>query len=128
MTGAEPKADRGAPAPPPADIARYEAAAAAAADPNALMDTVTDRFRDMALLAAAGDRLAVLSAGNRVAESCLRLCAVPATSSVAADNKVRFLTIMSGWAWPRRPALAAIMDAARDAERQVWGGDVSGVA
>ena len=29
---------------------------------------------------------------------------------------------------PRRPALAAIIDAARDAERRVWGGDVAGAA
>ena len=112
----------------PADMARYAAAVAAAADPNSVMDVATAQFRDMARLAAAGDRLAVLGAVNGVAEGCLRLCAVPAASPATAENKVRFLTIMAGWAWPRLPALAAIIDVAREAERQAWGGDVGGAA
>lgn len=112
----------------PADMARYDAAVATAADPNSVMDVATERFRDMARLAARGDRPAVLGAANGVAEGCLRLCAVPAASSAAAENKVRFLAIMAGWAWPRLPALAAIIDAAREAERQAWGGDVGGAA
>ena len=111
-----------------ADMARYAAAVAAAADPNGVMDAVTEQFRDLARLTAAGDRLAVLGATNRVSEGCLRLCAVPAASSAAAEDKARFLAIMAGWAWPRRPALAAIIDAAREAERQSWGGDVTGTA
>lgn len=127
MTGDGPPR-RIAPAPAPADTTRYAAALAAAADPNGVMDGATERFRDMARSAAAGDRPAVLAAADGVAESCLRLCAAPAASPGAAENKVRFLDIMAGWAWPRRPALAAILDAAREAERRAWGGDVAGVA
>lgn len=112
----------------PDDMARYVAAIAAAADPNGTMDGATAQFRDLARLTATGDRLAVLGATNRVSEDCLRLCAVPAASPAAAENKVRFLAIMAGWAWPRRPALAAIVDAAREAERQAWGGDATGAA
>ena len=53
------------------------------------MDEATACFRDLARLTATGNRLAVLGATNRVAEGCLRLCAVPAASSAAAENKTR---------------------------------------
>ncbi len=99
--------------PSPADMARYEGAVGAAANPDSVMDGVTARFRDMGRLAAAGERLALLGAANGDAEACLRLSVVPTTSSTAADSKVRFLAIMAGWAWLRRPALAAILDVAR---------------
>lgn len=127
MTGITPTR-RSTAVPAPADVARYAAAVAAAADPDGTMDRATERFRDMAHLTDVGDRLTALGAANGVAEDCLRLCAVPAATASAAENKIRFLAIMSGWAWPRRPALAAIIDAAREAERRAWGGDLTGAA
>ena len=114
--------------PSHADLERYDAAVAAAADPNSVMDTSTALFRTMARLTASGDHPAALGAANGVAEDCLRLCAVQAASSVAADDKIRFLTIMARWAWPRRPALAAVFDAAGEAERLAWGLDITSSA
>jgi hypothetical protein len=35
---------------------------------------------------------------------------------------------MVGWAWPRDPALGAVLDAARRAESAAWGGEVAGFA
>jgi hypothetical protein len=68
----------------------------------------------------------VASAGAvTVGDACLRLCVSPATSALAADDKTRFLALMVGWAWPRDPALGAVLDAARQAESAAWGEEIA---
>ena len=44
----------------------------------------------------------------------------PAATWRAAKSKVRFLRIMIPWAWPRHPALGAVLEAARRAEAVTW--------
>ena len=108
----------------PEALARYAAALAAAADPNRVMDDAADLFRDMAVLARAGDRQAVSGAAIATGDACLRLCATLADSALAAENKVRFLRIVVGWAWVREPALGAVMEASIQADRRAWGDDL----
>lgn len=107
--------------PTPAELDRYSAAMAAAADPRALMDAATERFEAMTVSQKAADHAGVARAARALGDDCLRLCTVPATDEQAAGEKARFLVIMSRWAWPRRPALSAVMDAAVRAECRTWG-------
>lgn len=114
--------------PTSADLARYAAAALAADAPNALMDVATDHFAAMTKLVRAGDRSAAAGAAVAVSDACITLCVAPAGSARASDERSRFLGIMAGWAWRRAPALAAVLEAARQVERARWGGDVGGRA
>jgi hypothetical protein len=119
---------RGPSAPPglevdltPDQVVRYAEAAAAADDPGAVMDAATDVFAAMAALARQGDRVAMAGAAVAVGDACLRLCVSPATSAGAADDKVRFLALMVGWAWPLEPVLGAVLEASWRAEVEAWG-------
>ena len=103
----------------PDQVARYAEAAAAADDPGVAMDAGTDLSAALATLTRLGDRVAAAGAAVAVGDVCLRLCASLATSALAADDKARFLTLMVGWAWPRHPALGAMLDEARRTESAV---------
>ena len=109
----------------PDQVARYVEAAATADDPGAVMDAATDAFAAMTALARQGDRVAMAGAAVAVGDVCLRLCVSPATEAGAADDKARFLALMVGWAWPRDPALGAVLDAARRAESAAWGEEIA---
>ncbi len=111
----------------PADLARYAAAAAAATDPERCLEPATAAFGDMRQLLLAGDRRAADGANLAVQDHCLALCASEAASARASDDKVRFLAIMLGWAWPRVPAVGAVLEAAMVAEVARWGQAVEGL-
>ncbi|MGI4765264.1 MAG: hypothetical protein ACRYGP_09420 [Janthinobacterium lividum] len=102
----------------PDDIARFTAAAEAR--PNDLMDSATEAFRAMATAAREGDRDGVAASAIVVGDTCLQICVSPTTTWEGADNKARFLRLMSPWAWPRHPALGAVLEVARRAEAEVW--------
>lgn len=104
----------------PIESERFAAAMAAAGDPAALMDAATLKFQTLRSLLSAGDCEGLAEAARLVGDDCLRLCVVPANCERSAGEKVGFLRIMSRWAWSRRPALAAIMDAAIEAECRAW--------
>ena len=120
--------DIGATEPSAVDLARYAAALAAADDPELVFDFLTDAFVDLYELVCAGDRLAASGAAITVQNLCLQACVVPAASVEAADDKVRVLAIVLKWVWPRAPATAAVLEAARAQELQRWGGEVRGRA
>lgn len=120
--------DIGATEPSDVDLARYRAALAAADDPELVFGPLTDAFQDLYVLVCAGDRLAASGAATTVQDLCLQACVVPAFSAEMADDKVRVLAIVLRWAWPRVPALAAVLETARAQELERWGGDVSGRA
>lgn len=111
---------------PANDIARYGAAAAAADDPEQVLGPATESFAGLHRLIQAGDRLAADEASLAVQSLCLQLCASEAASARASDDKVRFLAIMLGWAWPRVPAVGAVLEAAMVAEVARWGQAVEG--
>ncbi|MGI4763562.1 MAG: hypothetical protein ACRYGP_00585 [Janthinobacterium lividum] len=100
------------------DVARFTAAAEARADD--LMDSATKAFRAMVTAACEGDRDGVAASAVVVGDTCLQVCMCSATTWEEAENKTRFLRLMVGWAWPRHPALGAVLDAARRAEAEVW--------
>ena len=102
----------------PDDIARFTAAARARSDD--LMDSATAIFRAMTTAAREGDRDGVAASAVVVADTSLQLCVSPATTREGAEDKARFLRLMVGWAWPRHPALGAVLEAARRAEAEVW--------
>ena len=110
--------------PTATELERFAAAMAAAGDPAALMDAATLKFQTLRPLLRAGDRVGLAKAAHLVGDDCLRLCVVPAACERGAGEKARFLGIMSKWAWLRRPSLAAILDAAIDAECRTWGGQI----
>ena len=101
------------------DIERYTAAAAAC--PADLMDSATDAFAIMAAASHQGELDATTAAATVVGDTCLQLCTLMASTWKEADDKTRFLTIMIPWAWPREPALGAVLEAARRAEAGIWG-------
>ena len=101
----------------PDDIARFTAAAEAR--PDDLMDSAGAAFTAMAAAGRQGDRDGVAASAIVVADTCLQVCVSPAATWRAAESKVRFLGIMIPWAWPRHPALGAMLDAARRAEAEV---------
>ena len=107
--------------PSAADLARYAAAAAAVADPERVLGPASVAFRTLYEAVRAGDGSAARAASLAVQDHCLQLCAAPATSARAADDKVRFLTIIIGWAWPRAPAVAAVLEASCAQELARWG-------
>lgn len=106
--------------PTSADIERFAAAVAAAADPSSVMDAASERFKHMGALQRAGDHAGVAEAARTIADACLRLCVSPANNERSAGDKSRFLAIMLKWAWPRHPALGAVLEAARRAEAAAW--------
>ena len=106
----------------PDDVARFTAAAEAR--PDSLMDSATDAFAIMAAAAAQGARDAAAAAAVVVADTCLQVCVTPSAIHQDAEDKVRFLRIMIPWAWPRHPALGAVLEAARRAEAAAWGRDL----
>ena len=120
--------DPGATEPLAVDLGRYTAARVAADDPELVLGPLTDAFGDLYYLVRAGDRLAASGAAITVQDLCLQACVVPAASAEAADDKIRVLAIILGWAWSRVPALAAVLEAAIAQERERWGGDASGRA
>ena len=89
---------------------------------------LTDAFGDLYCLVRVGDRLAACGAAIKVQNLSLQACVTPAASAEAADDKIRALAIVLGWAWSRVPALAAVLKAAMAQEGERWGGDVSGRA
>ena len=102
----------------PDDVARFTATAEA--NPDDLMDSATVIFRAMATAAREGDRAGVAASAVVVADTCLQVCVSQAATWRAAESKVRFLGIMISWAWPRHPALGAVLEAARRAESETW--------
>ena len=108
-----------------ADLARYAAAAAAADDPEPLMEVAEAAFRDMTVLTILhGDRVAAAGAAIVVQDAALQLCVSPAASEKAADDRYRFLSILLEWAWPRAPAVAATLEACRRRDRALWGNNM----
>ena len=105
-----------------ADIERFSAAVAAAADPSSVMDAASERFKHMGALQRAGDHAGIAEAARTISDASLRLCVAPADNERSAGDKSRFLAIMIRWAWPRYPALGAVLEAARRAELVAWGG------
>ena len=120
--------DPGATEPSAVDLARYTAARVAADDPELVLGPLTDAFGDLYCLVRVGDRLAACGAAIKVQNLSLQACVTPAASAEAADDKIRALAIVLGWAWSRVPALAAVLKAAMAQEGERWGGDVSGRA
>lgn len=106
--------------PSAADLARYAAVAAAADDPERVLGPATDAFRDLHDLVHAGDRVAAAGAAIMVQDLCLQTGVTLAGSATAAENKVRFLAILQGWAWPRAPAVGAVLEASRAQELRRW--------
>lgn len=102
----------------PADIERFTAAGEAR--PNNLMDSAGDAFKAMAAAVREGDRDGAASSAVVVGDTLLQLCVTSAATWEAAENKSRFLCIMLKWAWPREPALGAVLDAARRSESAAW--------
>ena len=108
-----------------ADLAGYAAAAAAADDPETVMQAGEDAFRDMTRLTILdGDRVAAAGAAIAVQNAALQLCVSPATSKKAADDRYRFLATLVDWAWPRAPAVAAALEVCRRVDRSLWGDDI----
>ena len=102
----------------PDDIERFTAAARAR--PGDLMDSATAAFAAMTAAERQGDRDGVAASAVVVGNTCLQVCVSQATTWEAAENKTRFLRLMVGWAWPREPALGAVLEAARRAEVDLW--------
>ena len=102
----------------PYDVARFTAAAEA--NPDDLMDSAGAAFTAMAAAERQGDRGGVAASAIVVADTLLQVCVSPAATWRDAESKVRFLGIMLPWAWPRHPALGAVLDAARRAEAAAW--------
>ncbi len=102
----------------PYDVARFTAAAEAR--PDDLMESAGVAFAAMATAERQNDRDGVAKSAVVVADTCLQVCVSPAATWRAAENKVRFLGIMIPWAWPRHPALGAVLEAARRAESEAW--------
>ena len=125
---ANPSAIRPAPAPcTEADLARYTAAAEAAADPETLMKAAEEAFRHLVRLTVLqGDRTAAAGAAIVVQGAAIRLCVSPAASEKAASERHRFLSILLDWAWLRAPAVATVFEACCRADRALWGDDVGG--
>lgn len=109
-----------------ADLARYAAAAAAAEDPELSLGPATDAFADIRSLLLAGDRRGADGAALVVQDLCLQLCITMAAFARASDDKRRFLAIMVGWAWPRVPAVGAVLDASHAQELARWGPSTEG--
>lgn len=103
----------------PADVERF--IAAAEARPDDLMDSASAAFKAMATAASQGDRDGVAAAAIVVGDTCLQVCVSSAEALWQAEDKVRFLRIMIGWAWTRHPALGAVLEAACRAESATWG-------
>ncbi len=103
------------------DLARYHAAAAAADDPETLMGATEAAFEDLFALTSAGDLSSAAGAAIVVQDRCLAICASQSTSARAGDDKARFLGIIARWAFPRSPAVAAVLEAARQDEIRRWG-------
>ncbi|MGI4765015.1 MAG: hypothetical protein ACRYGP_08110 [Janthinobacterium lividum] len=99
----------------PDDIEHFTAAAEARADD--LMDSATASFRAMVTAAREGDRDGVAASAVVVADTCLQVCVIPAKTWEGADNKARFLRLMIPWAWPRHPALGAVLEAVSNTDR-----------
>lgn len=114
--------------PPRTDRARYAAALAAADDPELVFGPVLRTFRHLRAAVCSGDHAAAAIAARELELRCLQLCVCPAASAVAADDRRRVGDIIAGWAWPRRPALAAVLEASRAVEMRRWGGEVAGEA
>lgn len=108
------------------DLAHYAASAAAADDPEQILGPATDIFGDLHRLIQAGDRLAADGASLAVQDLCLQLCASEAASARASDDKCRFLAIVIRWAWPRTPAVGAVLEESRAREMRRWGQAVEG--
>ncbi|WP_237479381.1 hypothetical protein [Lichenibacterium dinghuense] len=110
------------------DRDRYAAALAGAADPELLFGPVLASFRRLTVAVSAGDRAVAARAAVVLERACLALCVVPAASAAAADDRRRVANIVAAWAWPRRPALAAVLAAGGAQEARRWGGEVAGEA
>ena len=104
-----------------ADLARFTAAAAAADDPERVMRAAGTAFADLHNLVCRGERVAAAGAAITVQDLCLQLCAAPAGSARASDDRRRFLAIIVRWAWARVPAVAGVLEANRQQEFERWG-------
>lgn len=125
MSRGEPMAGDGSDA---ADRARHAAALAAEADPELAFGPVLVAFERMKLAVCAGDLAAGALAARELEICCLALCVAPAASAAAADDRRGVMKIIVGWAWPRRPALAAVLEVNIAEEARRWGGAVAGRA
>ncbi len=103
-----------------ADISRFAAATAAAGDPERVMGAAGAAFVDLHALVRRGDTVAAAGAAITVQDLCLQLCAAPAGSAMASDDKQRFLAIIIRWAWARDPAVAAVLEENRQQELRRW--------
>ena len=110
----------------PADLVRYAAAAAAADDHEQTFGPAAAAFCDIRPLLLAGDRRAADGASIAAQDLCLQLCASMADSVRASSHKCSFLETMIGWAWPRAPAVGAVLDASRAGELARWGPPAQG--
>ena len=100
------------------DVKRFTAAAEAR--PKDLMESASVAFRAMATAAREGDHDGVTASAIVIADTLLQVCVITATNWQEADTKAAFLNLMMGWAWPRHPALGAVLEAARRAESVEW--------
>lgn len=114
--------------PSGADRERYAAALEAAADPELVFSAVSTTFKRLRVVVCAGDLAAGALAAHELELHCLQLCVAPPASAVAADDRRRVAQVIIGWAWPRRPALAAVLEAAIAGETRRWGAEVAGEA
>lgn len=125
MSQDEPIGDDG---PSVADRNRYAAALAAAADPELTFGPIHSSFKRLEAAVCAGELATGAPAACDLELHSLQLCVAPAVSAVAADNRRRVAVIIAGWAWPRRPALAASLELNTKQEARRWGGPVAGEA
>ena len=111
----------------PCDRRRFEAQSAAADDPEIVMAAVGAAFADLYRLTRLGERAAAVGEAAVVSSGVLQLCAIPAASRVQADDKMRFLEIISRWSLSRDPRLTIVLQASRQQERHRWGVDDAGL-
>ena len=102
----------------PDDVKRFTAAAEARL--AGLMDSATRAFAIMATAERRGDRDGVAASAIVASDTCLQVCVITATTWQEAETKAAFLSLMLGWAWPRHPALGAVMEASRRVEADAW--------
>ena len=114
--------------PSVADRDRYAAALKAAADPELTFGPIHSSLKRLEAAVCAGELAAGALAARDLELHSLQLCVAPAVSAVAADNRRRVAVIIAGWAWPRRPALAASLELNTKQEARRWGGPVAGEA
>ena len=114
--------------PSGADRERYAAALAAVINPELVFSAVSATFKRLRIVVCAGDLADGALIARELELHCLQLCVAPPASAVAADHRRRVAQVIIGWAWPRRPALATVLEAAIAGETRRWGAEVASEA